>query len=171
MPPSALLGFRFRACSLAGSIFGKPLKSDLATAYGSRPSVARILVEMDVNVNTLTRFGLVRWSRGHSKGSCTILHPNLVTSKPAIDLGGKLVSNPIGVDDGLPGDSAVLGNEEVSESRKVNLQWGTKCSYLGQRAWGNCGSEVVEEDNLFNFCLLLVSSSVGFSFGGLITGL
>ncbi|KAI0497893.1 hypothetical protein KFK09_021131 [Dendrobium nobile] len=105
-------------------------------------------------------------SLGHSKGSCTILHPNLVTSKPAIDLGGvpvptvllqwrmcdvvnnnvvivpnvvvsdnlaenvvspktnlvvceKLVSNPKGVDDGLPGDSAVLGNEEVSESRKV----------------------------------------------------
>ncbi|PKU63892.1 hypothetical protein MA16_Dca009876 [Dendrobium catenatum] len=31
-----------------GSLFGLPLKSDMATASGSRPSMARILVEMDV---------------------------------------------------------------------------------------------------------------------------
>ncbi|KAI0530965.1 hypothetical protein KFK09_000514 [Dendrobium nobile] len=31
-----------------GSLFGRPLKSDLATTSGSRPSVARILVELDV---------------------------------------------------------------------------------------------------------------------------
>ncbi|XP_020671703.1 uncharacterized protein LOC110091797 [Dendrobium catenatum] len=227
MPPSALLGFHFRACSLAGSIFGKPLKSDLATASGSRSSVARILVEMDVTVkhpdkvwvgsvesgyvqsvifDDIPKFCVHCNSLGHSKGSCTILHPNLVTSKPTIDLGGvsvptvsaavddvvnnnvvivpnvvglnndvaapcgelspnphvdltleivqdgnvvsdnlaenvvspktnlvvceKLVSNPNGVDDGLPGDSAVLGNEEVSESRKVQ-------SAVGDQVLGN----------------------------------
>ncbi|KAI0495361.1 hypothetical protein KFK09_025511 [Dendrobium nobile] len=245
-----------------GSIFGKPLKSDLATASGSRPSVARILVEMDVTVkhadkvwvgsvesgyvqsvifDDIPKFCVHCNSLGHSKGSCTILHSNLVTSKPTIDLGGvpvptvsaevedvvnnnvvivpnvvglnndvaapcgelspnphvdltleivqdgnvlcevgcmgvaenllspnalpfvpssdvsrllaekvvcdnlaenvvspktnlvvceKLVSNPNGVDDGLPGDSAVLGNEEVSESRKVQ-------SAVGDQVLGN----------------------------------
>ncbi|PKU80092.1 hypothetical protein MA16_Dca021719 [Dendrobium catenatum] len=31
-----------------GSLFGRPLKVDSATAVGSRPSVARILVELDI---------------------------------------------------------------------------------------------------------------------------
>ncbi|PKU83460.1 hypothetical protein MA16_Dca021855 [Dendrobium catenatum] len=31
-----------------GSLFGRPLKTDMATASGSRPSLARILVELDV---------------------------------------------------------------------------------------------------------------------------
>ncbi|PKU65710.1 hypothetical protein MA16_Dca009747 [Dendrobium catenatum] len=40
--------FSPRILSSLGSLFGHPLKSDMATASGSHPSMARILVELDV---------------------------------------------------------------------------------------------------------------------------
>ncbi|PKU61924.1 hypothetical protein MA16_Dca017257 [Dendrobium catenatum] len=43
--------FSPRILSGLGSLFGKPLKSDMATASGSRPSMARIMVELDVTKN------------------------------------------------------------------------------------------------------------------------
>ncbi|XP_020678725.1 uncharacterized protein LOC110096915 [Dendrobium catenatum] len=34
-----------------GSVFGRPIQTDNATAVGSRPSIARILVELDISKN------------------------------------------------------------------------------------------------------------------------
>ncbi|KAI0499533.1 hypothetical protein KFK09_017737 [Dendrobium nobile] len=96
--PRTLLGL--------GSIFGRPLKSDLATASGSHPSMACILVEMDVtkkhaekiwvgsvesgyvqNVifDDIPHFCLHCNSLGHLKDSCPTLHPSVKVSKNVVD--------------------------------------------------------------------------------------
>ncbi|KAI0494656.1 hypothetical protein KFK09_024798 [Dendrobium nobile] len=88
-----------------GSLFGRPLKSDLATASGSRPSMARILVELDVTkkhaekvwvgsvesgyvqtviFDEIPSFCTHCLSLGHSKEACSILHPNRIVSKTGI---------------------------------------------------------------------------------------
>ncbi|KAI0503868.1 hypothetical protein KFK09_014811 [Dendrobium nobile] len=88
-----------------GSIFGRPLKSDLATAVGSRPSMARILVELDVTKKHAEKIwvgsvdsGYVQNvifediphfcshcnSLGHHRESCSILHPSLKASKNVV---------------------------------------------------------------------------------------
>ncbi|KAH0451803.1 hypothetical protein IEQ34_019102 [Dendrobium chrysotoxum] len=48
-------------------LFGRPIETDNATAMGSQPSVARILIKLDVT-KTL---------RGIKKSACLILHPHL----------------------------------------------------------------------------------------------
>ncbi|KAH0464111.1 hypothetical protein IEQ34_006897 [Dendrobium chrysotoxum] len=82
-----------------GSIFGRPLKIDHATSIGSRPSVARVLMELDVfkhfpdkvwvgpdNLGYIQSMVMEDFpsycshckSLGQSKSECHILHPHLV---------------------------------------------------------------------------------------------
>ncbi|KAL0904233.1 hypothetical protein M5K25_026317 [Dendrobium thyrsiflorum] len=87
-----------------GSLFGKPLKIDNATSVGSRPSVARVLVELDVTKRFPDRiwlgsekYGYIQHvdmevflsfcehckALGHSRVDCHILHTQLAnTSLP-----------------------------------------------------------------------------------------
>ncbi|PKU82488.1 hypothetical protein MA16_Dca005493 [Dendrobium catenatum] len=95
-----------------GRIFGNPLKIDNATSTGSRPSVARVLVEIDVSKKFHDKIwvgsknsGYVQSvvfedfqdycvhcsSLGHSKAGCTILHPNLIPSS-ALGEAGNVVA-------------------------------------------------------------------------------
>ncbi|KAI0496696.1 hypothetical protein KFK09_023020 [Dendrobium nobile] len=81
-----------------GSIFGRPLKINHATSFGFLPSVARVLVELDVSkkfpdkicvgpknlgyvqlvtLEDLPLYYLHCKSLGHSKLECGILHPHL----------------------------------------------------------------------------------------------
>ncbi|KAI0494929.1 hypothetical protein KFK09_025075 [Dendrobium nobile] len=81
-----------------GSVFGRPIQTDNATAVGSRPSVARILVELDISkkypdsvwlgpkklgyVQKVVIEGLPNFCQhckvvGHKKSDCTKLYPNL----------------------------------------------------------------------------------------------
>ncbi|KAL0906811.1 hypothetical protein M5K25_025335 [Dendrobium thyrsiflorum] len=90
--------FSPRILSGLGSLFGRTLKSDTAMASGSHPSVARILVELDVTKNFFDKIwvgspnsGYVQSvifddipffcthysSLGHLKEECRILHPHL----------------------------------------------------------------------------------------------
>ncbi|KAH0464936.1 hypothetical protein IEQ34_005039 [Dendrobium chrysotoxum] len=48
--PTHIRPYLFSPCILngLGSLFGRPLKTDHATTCGSRPSIARVLVELDV---------------------------------------------------------------------------------------------------------------------------
>ncbi|KAL0922295.1 hypothetical protein M5K25_006268 [Dendrobium thyrsiflorum] len=80
------------------SLFGRPLRTDNATSTGSRPSVSRILVELDVTKHypdqvwlgseTLGYFQFVEMEEfpsycahykilGHLKAECHILHPHV----------------------------------------------------------------------------------------------
>ncbi|PKU69884.1 hypothetical protein MA16_Dca011902 [Dendrobium catenatum] len=82
-----------------GKIFGYPLKTDNATSTGSRPSVARVLVEIDVTKKFPNKIWVGPENAGyvqsvvfeefpeycvhcsslvHSKAGCTILHPNII---------------------------------------------------------------------------------------------
>ncbi|KAL0906731.1 hypothetical protein M5K25_025248 [Dendrobium thyrsiflorum] len=82
-----------------GSIFGRPFKIDHATSIGSRPSVARILVELDVSkqhpdkvwvgannlgyvqsvvLENVPSYCLHCKALGHSNANCLVLHPHLV---------------------------------------------------------------------------------------------
>ncbi|KAL0915877.1 hypothetical protein M5K25_013341 [Dendrobium thyrsiflorum] len=81
-----------------GTIFGRPLKIDQATSVGSRPSVARILVELDVSkqhsdkvwvgpdnlgyvqsavLENVPSYCLHCKALGHSNADCLVLHPHL----------------------------------------------------------------------------------------------
>ncbi|KAL0911338.1 hypothetical protein M5K25_019472 [Dendrobium thyrsiflorum] len=81
-----------------GSIFGRPLKIDQATSVGSRPFVARILVELDVSkqhpdkvwvgpnnlgyvqsvvLENVPSYCLHCKALGHSNADCLVLHPHL----------------------------------------------------------------------------------------------
>ncbi|KAL0917056.1 hypothetical protein M5K25_012097 [Dendrobium thyrsiflorum] len=98
-----------------GSIFGRPLKIDHATSTGSRPSVARVLVELDVSkyfpdkvwvgpdnlgfIQSVVMEDLPSYcshckSLGHSKLECHFLHPQLVTRNNVgdelVNIGNKL---------------------------------------------------------------------------------
>ncbi|KAL0918420.1 hypothetical protein M5K25_010427 [Dendrobium thyrsiflorum] len=97
----------FSACILSGlgSLFGRTLKSDTATAFGSRPSVARILVELDVTkkfpdkiwvgspnsgyvqsvvFDDIPHFCTHCSSLGHLIENCKILHPNINSIPPPV---------------------------------------------------------------------------------------
>ncbi|KAI0523136.1 hypothetical protein KFK09_005526 [Dendrobium nobile] len=98
-----------------GSIFGRPIQTDNATAVGSRPSIARILVELDISKSYPDsvwlgpeRFGYVQKvlfegmpnfcmhckSVGHKISECSKLFPQ---SRPAVNLSPSLadpVPNP-----------------------------------------------------------------------------
>ncbi|KAL0910736.1 hypothetical protein M5K25_018820 [Dendrobium thyrsiflorum] len=98
-----------------GSIFGRPLKIDHATSTGSKPSVARVLVELDVSkyfpdkvwvgpdilgfIQSVVMEELPSYcshckSLGHSKLECHFLHPQLVTCNivgaEPVNIGNKL---------------------------------------------------------------------------------
>ncbi|KAL0912109.1 hypothetical protein M5K25_018059 [Dendrobium thyrsiflorum] len=84
-----------------GSIIVRPLKIDQATSVGSRPSVARILVELDVSkqhpdkvwvgpdnlgyvqsvvLENVPPYCLHCKALGHSNADCLVLHPHLVSA-------------------------------------------------------------------------------------------
>ncbi|KAL0908235.1 hypothetical protein M5K25_022720 [Dendrobium thyrsiflorum] len=86
-----------------GSLFGRPLKIDNATAVGSRPSVARVLVELDIsksysevvwigpdNLGYVQKVVMEEFppycdhskSLGHKKTDCCTLHPHLGRAPP-----------------------------------------------------------------------------------------
>ncbi|PKU71236.1 hypothetical protein MA16_Dca007233 [Dendrobium catenatum] len=110
-----------------GSIFGKPLKTDNATSIGSRPSLARVLVELDVSKSfpdkiwigsecigyvqnvvfeDVPAFCVHCSALGHSIKGCRILHPNLESA-----------STPLGVS--VP---------EVRPSNEVNFDVPEPCA-------------------------------------------
>ncbi|KAL0908199.1 hypothetical protein M5K25_022677 [Dendrobium thyrsiflorum] len=89
--------FSTRILQGLGSIFGRPLKTDSATANGTRPSVARVLVELDVTKRYPDKvwlgsktMGYVQFvemevfpsyyshckALGHLKAECSVLHPH-----------------------------------------------------------------------------------------------
>ncbi|KAL0903996.1 hypothetical protein M5K25_026064 [Dendrobium thyrsiflorum] len=93
-----------------GSIFGRPLQTDHATASRSRPSVARVLVEMDITKNhpkeiwvgsesmgylqkvvfeNVPDFSSHCKIHGHSISECFVLHPNLKNVSKEVDVHGK----------------------------------------------------------------------------------
>ncbi|KAI0510483.1 hypothetical protein KFK09_011085 [Dendrobium nobile] len=92
-----------------GSVFGRPLQSDQATAARSRPSVARILVEIDITKNHPKEVWLgsekqgylqqVEFEKvpdycnhcrihGHSFSDCYVVHPQLkkIKSNERVDM-------------------------------------------------------------------------------------
>ncbi|KAL0912845.1 hypothetical protein M5K25_016255 [Dendrobium thyrsiflorum] len=56
-----------------GSLFGRLIQTDNATAVGSKPSVAPILIELGITKNFCSHFKAL----GHKKVECLILHPHL----------------------------------------------------------------------------------------------
>ncbi|PKU74762.1 hypothetical protein MA16_Dca004953 [Dendrobium catenatum] len=123
-----------------GRVFDNPLKTDNATSTGSRPSVARVLVELDVSKTFPDKIwigpensGYVQSvvledfpeycghcsSLGHSKAGCTILHPN-IEDFSAIDLVQELVSVSVNVETIFDG-SPVLGVVEDLDRPRVSV--------------------------------------------------
>ncbi|KAI0522699.1 hypothetical protein KFK09_005084 [Dendrobium nobile] len=93
--------FSSRILQGLGFIFGQPLKTDNATANGSRPSVDRVLVELDITKQYPDQIWLDSETLGyaqnveievfpfycghckalgHSKAECSVLHPILLLS-------------------------------------------------------------------------------------------
>ncbi|KAL0926253.1 hypothetical protein M5K25_002467 [Dendrobium thyrsiflorum] len=106
-----------------GSIFGRPLKTDQATASRSRPSVARILVEVDitkkhpkevwlgsensgylqkVEFENVPDFCMHCKIHGHSINDCFVAHPQLRKN----NMTSKAVVGPIN------GEPVVLGGQK-----------------------------------------------------------
>ncbi|KAL0908782.1 hypothetical protein M5K25_023291 [Dendrobium thyrsiflorum] len=105
--------FSLRILHELGSMFGCPLKIDHATSSGSRPSVARVLVELDVTKTFLDKvwvgprnFGYIQSvvmeafpsycfhckSLGHSKFECHILHPHLAKAPIVVNKVNEIIS-------------------------------------------------------------------------------
>ncbi|KAL0913285.1 hypothetical protein M5K25_016733 [Dendrobium thyrsiflorum] len=97
------------------SIFGKPLKIDTATSVGSRPSVARVLVEIDItktypgkvwlgpdNLGYVQQVTMEEFPSfcasckciGHVLGNCRDLYPLVVVDSADISPNTHLVSAP-----------------------------------------------------------------------------
>ncbi|KAL0906063.1 hypothetical protein M5K25_024525 [Dendrobium thyrsiflorum] len=120
-----------------GSIFGRPLRLDNATANGSRPSVPRVLVELDitkrypdrvwlgsdsvgyvqvVEMEEFSSYCVHCKSLGHLKAECHILHPNLksvsvhVSNKP-LEVCGDV--------SGIPNDDVNVGLTQTNELNPV----------------------------------------------------
>ncbi|KAL0907380.1 hypothetical protein M5K25_021787 [Dendrobium thyrsiflorum] len=106
--------FARRVLFALASIFGRPLQTDQATSLISRPSVARVLVELDVSkkqpkevwlgsemngyfqkvvFENLPSFCAHCKMHGHLMSDCFILHPSLRNTR---DRGQKLVINKDG---------------------------------------------------------------------------
>ncbi|KAL0915133.1 hypothetical protein M5K25_015532 [Dendrobium thyrsiflorum] len=61
-----------------GSLFGRHLRTDNATSNGTRPSVARVLVELDVT----KRYHDQIWVLGHARIECHVVNPHLANPIP-----------------------------------------------------------------------------------------
>ncbi|KAI0523134.1 hypothetical protein KFK09_005524 [Dendrobium nobile] len=125
-----------------GSIFGRPIQTDNATAVGSRPSVARILVEIDISKSFLDSVWLgpetFRYVQkvvfecmpnfclhckvvGHKKSECTKLFPHLrpsvVSAPPSVDAVSKpLVTSVNPVNSSNP----IVNSNPLDEFNEVN---------------------------------------------------
>ncbi|KAI0498740.1 hypothetical protein KFK09_019632 [Dendrobium nobile] len=98
------------------SVFGRPLQTDQATASLSRPSVARILVELDVTKKHPQEI----WMHGHGINDCFRLHPHLRKEKIAIkpnEVKNNGVSSVLPV---IDTNAQVLG-EELVDGNGVEL--------------------------------------------------
>ncbi|KAL0905898.1 hypothetical protein M5K25_024346 [Dendrobium thyrsiflorum] len=136
--------FSTRILSGLGSLFGRTLKSDTATASGSRSSVARILVELDVTkkfsdkiwvgspncgyvqsviFDDILQFCTHCSSLGHSIEDYKILHPHLKSTplpsvpsaSPGVKVDAQVAASSIVVADELAGGCDVCPSALASE--------------------------------------------------------
>ncbi|KAL0909763.1 hypothetical protein M5K25_020660 [Dendrobium thyrsiflorum] len=151
-----------------GSLFGRPLRTDNATSNGTRPSVARVLVDLDVT----KRYPDQVWVLGHARFECHVMNPHLANPIPNA-VGVVVVSNkncddncdpvnkdeiPISVDNIGPGIDLPLlelavplgmadGNDSIGETIGEQIDWfeGSPSSPSGVGE-----KEVIEHDDLFD---------------------
>ncbi|KAI0524767.1 hypothetical protein KFK09_004152 [Dendrobium nobile] len=131
------------------SVFGRPLQTDQATASLSRPSVARVLVELDVTkkhpqeiwlgsemngyfqkveIENLPVFCLHCKMHGHAIKECFRLHPNLRKEKSGQNENGKMASTvavvPVpSVENNLENVDLDLGAANSGNEVEVNVNF------------------------------------------------
>ncbi|KAI0530955.1 hypothetical protein KFK09_000504 [Dendrobium nobile] len=122
-----------------GSIFGRPIQTDNATAVGSRPSVARILVVLDISKNYpdsvwlgpeklgyvqkvvlegMPNFCLHCKVVGHKKSECPKLNPNVRPMEPSAP--SQIKSVPISLPIPIIPVNSSIPNASLCEDGIVN---------------------------------------------------